>query len=60
MTEPVILTKRGVLHLYPAFESDNLDATKEHVIFTAGAVEARKDPRYRRDCLRCHARLEAR
>ena len=55
--QPVILTPRGVLHIYPAFESCNLDASDEATIYLTGAEAARQDPRYRRDCRRCERRF---
>lgn len=56
--QPVVLTRRGILHLYPAFEPCNIDDAEEHTIFLSGADTARADPRYRRDCRRCAYRLE--
>jgi hypothetical protein len=53
MSEPVVLTQRGVLHHWPAWEACNIDDSKFHVVFTGGRAPARDDPRYRRDCRRC-------
>lgn len=56
--QPVQMSKRGVLHLYPAFEPCNVDDATDVWIILGGAVVARENTRYRRDCRRCQRRLE--
>ena len=58
MTDPVQMSKRGVLHLYPAFEPCNVDDANDVWIILEGAEAARRSPKYRRDCKRCQYRLE--
>lgn len=46
------LTKRGVLHRYPAYEACNLDEAKAEAI--VGTIEEAMDTgKYRRHCMRC-------
>ena len=56
--QPVQMTKRGILHLYPSYESCNADDADGVWIILDGLEAAESRPAFRRHCRRCHTRLE--
>lgn len=51
---PVILTRRGVLHRQPAWESCNIDDSEDSWVFLDGINSALASEHYRRPCKRCY------
>jgi hypothetical protein len=57
-SQPVVLTQRGVLHVWYSPEACNLDDAAAHTIYLNGEGEALNDSHYRRRCRRCFKRKE--